>query len=802
MLSSYFIIAFRNLLKNQVYSFINIFGLALGLACVFLIFQYLSKEVSYDRFHANAENIYRITWESENPQTRVPHPMAQALVHDFPSVEAATSITPIWGPGLTKQTFSLRNLQKDIKYDETNVLGADSTFFDVFDFSLVSGDRKTALSKPGGIVLSESMAKKYFPGENAMGKQLAINDDTQLLEVTGVFKDVPTASHFHFDFLVSYVTLKADKGWGDFFSWRDFGHFNYIKLKPGTDEKLLESSLLDWSKKYLNWPNEDYSSLKERGHGFRLQPITDIHLKSSLRWELESNGNIDYIYMMTAAALLILIIACVNFINLTTALSTERAREIGVRKTLGALRQQLSLQFIGEAVLVALIAMIIAAIIIEVSLPFINRSIGSPIEINYLMFIPALAGLSLLVGIVAGIYPSLYLSSITPGQILKGKFLQNPGGVRVRQAFTVFQFIASMVLISSSVIIFNQLSFIQHKGLGFDQEELIVVPIKNRDEFNPKMQELKNELLKSPGVVSVSATSNLPGRSFNQHPVYNPAAPDNEIDASEAYVDYDFFKTLSIEFVDGRAFSIEQAADRDGFILNETAVKNLQLKRGVGEEIIWNRDGKDIRGKVIGVVKDFHFQSLHQPVRPLLFRVSSNFNYVVLKVRTDNFSATIKSVEETWKTFDDQFAFEFSFLKDQLNQQYVDERNMGNVLAGFSLLAVVIAAFGLLGIAALNFRQKTKEISVRKVLGASLPSLMALLMRDFTRLIILAIVLATPLCWWMMNRWLENFAFRTVINPLVFVGSGALLVLIAWGTLTFLTLKIARTNPAETLKSE
>ncbi|NOT73539.1 MAG: FtsX-like permease family protein [Cyclobacteriaceae bacterium] len=801
MLASYFTIAFRNLLKNKVYSFINIFGLALGLACVFLILQYLKTELSYDRFHDQAENVYRIVWDGDNPQTRVPHPIAQAMVRDFPEVESAVSLSPIWGPGLTQQTFSIRNLQKDIKYDELNVLSVDSTFFDVFSFPLISGNPRTALSKPMGMLLSESMAKKYFGDENALGKQLAVNDDQQLVEITGVFKDVPVTSHFHFDFLLSYVTLKRGNT-GDYYTWKDFGHFNYIRLKPEADSKLLESKMLDWSNKYIEWSAEDLRHLKENGYGFQLQPITDIHLRSSLRWELESNGNIDYIYMMTAAALLILIIAGVNFVNLTTALSSERAKEIGIRKTLGAFRKQLAFQFVGEAMLVALFAMVIAGIMIEASLSFINVFTGSPIVINYEDLIPMLAGLSLLVGLVAGIYPSLYLSSIKPGQMLKGKFLQNPGGVRIRQTFMVFQFIASMVLISSSVIIYNQLGFIQHKSLGFNQEELIVIPVKNRKEMNPKISELRTELLSIPGVASVSATSNIPGRSFNQNGIFTPDHPDEDIDASEVYVDYDFFKTLSIEFTDGKTFSLENPADRDAFIINETAMNSLHMKTGVGEEIVWNGDGEKTRGKVIGVVKDFNFQSLHRPIGPLIFRLSTHFNYVVVRVRTDEFPATIASIGQAWKKFDDDFTFEFTFLKEQLDQQYRSEQNMGNVLASFSLIAVVIACFGLLGIAALSFRQKTKEISVRKVLGASLMGLIVLLMRDFTRLIGLSIVLAAPLTWWMMSRWLEKFSFRTEINPLVFVGAGGVLILIAWGTLAYLTLKIAKLNPAETLKSE
>ncbi len=802
MLISYLTIAFRNLLKNKTYSFINIFGLALGLACVFLILQYLKQELSYDRFHANAENIYRITWEDENPQTRVPHPMAQAMVQDFAEVESAVSLTPLWGPGLIRETFSIRNLEKDIRYDESNVLAVDSTFFDVFTFPLIKGDPETALKNPGGILISESMAKKYFGDTDPIGKHLGVNDEKELVEVIGVFNDVPPNSHFYFDILVSYVREKAGDPGNDYYTWKDFGHYNYIKLKPGSDAKQLESSLLDWVPKFLNWSPEDVRALKARGFGFRLQPITDIHLRSHLRWELEPNGNISYVYMMSAAALLILVIACINFINLTTALSSERAKEIGIRKTLGAFRKQLAIQFIGESVLVSLMAMVLASLIIELALPFLSVFIGRQMDIDYTTFLFVVVGMGVMVGLVAGIYPSLYLSSVNTGLILKGRFLQGPKGAGARQAFIMFQFIASMVLISCSAIIYNQLSFVRHKSLGFDQEEVIVIPVKNREVINPKIEELRTKLLSIPGVKGVSAASNIPGRSYNQNTVFPTNDPQLSIASSESMVDYDFFQVMGIKFAEGRSFSKENPADRDAFIINETAAKNLYPRGAIGKEFSWDFDTGAIKGTVIGVVKDFNFQSLHQPVRPLLFKLSHSFNYVLVKLNTGDFSATLKSIESTWGTFDNLFGFEYLFLSDQLNQQYTSEENMEKVLAIFSFIAVAIACFGLLGIAALSFRQKTKEICVRKIVGATVSGLMVLLLKDFTRLVLISILLAVPLCWWMMSQWLDNFSFHSVINPLVFIASGGLLILLTWGTLSYLTLKIASVNPAETLKNE
>ncbi|HEY5823426.1 MAG TPA: ABC transporter permease, partial [Cyclobacteriaceae bacterium] len=762
MLFNYLKTSLRSLLKNKSYSLINIFGLALGITCVFLILQYLKRELAYDQFHEGAENVYRVVWENENPQTRTPHPLAQAMVHDFPEVENAVTLSPLWGPGLTRETFSIRNNEKDIQYDETGIIAVDTTFFKVFSFPLVKGNPDLALKKMGGILLSERAAKKYFGYEEPMGKFLSINNDKQLLEVVGVFKDVPELSHFHFDFLVSYVLEKAlEDPNSKYYTWSDFGHYNYVRLKPGTDAKKLEGQLMAWLKKYVDWSPEDFKHLVEDNHGLKLQPITDIHLKSKLRWELEPNGNIEYVYMMIAAAVLILIIGCINFINLTTAQSSERAKEIGIRKTMGAFRRQLIFQFTGESILVAFCAMIISIILIEILLPIFNSVTNYSLDFSLGSLVLMLSGVGLLVGIVAGIYPSFYLSAVKPTAVLKGKMLQSPRGVLLRKGFTVFQFSASMVLICAGVVIYLQLDSIKHRSLGFNKEEVVVIPLENHDLLEDHTAEMQNELSELPGVISVSASSNLPGTSFNQNSIATVSDPENGIDASEVYVDFDFLKVLNIPLAEGRDFLRTNPADENSFLLNETAAKNLGLKEAVGKEIVWERDGTPIKGTVIGVVKDFHFQSLHQPIQPLLLRLEhEQFNYLILKVNTGEFEKTIAAIEQTWKKFDNRFTFDFFFLSDNLTQQYRAEENMALVIVGFSATAILIACFGLLGIATLTFRNKTKEISVRKVLGADFASIIFLLLKDFTALIILAILIATPISLWMMNDWLQNFSYR------------------------------------------
>lgn len=804
MLLNYFTIAFRNLVKTKLHSVINILGLSLGMASVFLIMLYISHELSYDRFHRRSEDLYRIAWVTNNPQTRTPHPLAQALASDFTEVESAVSLSPLWAAGLTRATHAFRNPQRSERYDERNILAVDTTFFDVFDFPLVKGDAKTALKSLNGLLISESMAKKYFGAEDPVGKQLLVDSDSYLVEVVGVFKDVPANAHFHFDFLVSYLREKSLNPGDEYYTWADFGHFNYVRLRPGTDAQALEARLMEWSKKYVDWSPETFRYFADHNLGFKLQPVTDIHLRSRLRWELEPNGNIEYIYILAVAALLTLIIACVNFMNLTTARSADRAREIGVRKTLGAYRSQLSAQFLSESVILALIAVVVAILIIESSLPFFNYATGMSFYLDYGKHLLMLAALGAGIGILAGIYPSFYLSAIRPSLVLKGRLMQSPRGAGLRKGLVVFQFSISMVLISAAAIIFDQLDFLKSKDLGFGKEEVIVLPLKNENNTG-NFQTLQTELLKIAGVSSVSGTTNIPGLQFNQNGVANASRPDDDMDSSEALVDYDFLQALGIPLLEGRFFLRENPSDSSGaFVINETAARQLYPEGSpVGKELIWERDGYFVRGTVIGVVQDFHFQSLHEPIRPLLLALArEEFNYVVIKTSLEDLPAKLAAIEKAYKQFEPVFAFEFAFLEDHLNRQYASEERTARILSAFSAIAVFIACIGLFGMSMLTFQHKIKEVSVRKVLGATPVNLLVLLLGNFTKLIVVAILIAAPLAWWVMDRWLENFSYQVRINPATFVTTGLVLVVIAWGTLSYFTVRAARLNPAETLKNE
>jgi putative ABC transport system permease protein len=802
MLITYFKVALRNLLNNKLHTIINMGGLALGIASVFFMAIYVKHEWNYDKYLEGYEDVYRVAWVNENPQTRTPHPMAQAMKDEFPEVESAVSLSPLWAAGLTREVFSVRNLEKNLKFDEANVLAVDSTFFDVFPFPVVSGNAREALRNVNGMLISESMAKKYFRTEDPIGKHLAVNSDSTLLEVMAVFKDVPQQSHFHFDFLVSYVREKSFDPNDEYYQWADFGHFNYVRLKPGADAKLLEAKLMDWSRKYVTLSDDEFKWHLDNNYGFKMQPLKDIHLKSKLRWELEPNGNIEYVYIMSAAALLTLLIACINFMNLMTAKSTERAKEIGIRKTLGALRTQLSIQFISESIVVAILSIALAILLVELTLPIYNSFTGQNFVFDYTTDLPVLYALGFVIGVVSGIYPALFLSRFNTQAILKGNFSTGQRGSRLRHTLVVFQFSISMALISGAVIIFNQLSFIKNKNLGFRKEEVLVVPLKNGN-AGRRIETLRAELTRLEGITSVSASSNLPGGQYNQNSIFTSEAPEARLDISESFVDPDFFNTLGIQLTSGRIFKQEDYERVPNvFILNETAVKQLALNDPIGKEISWEIGERTLRGQVIGVVKDFHFQSFHQAIGPLLMVPYPAYNHLVIKLNTDHFNEKLAKIRNAFLAFDNTFEFDFVFLDERLDRQYKTEESTAAIFTAFAIIAIVIAGMGLFGMALLSFHQRTKEVGIRKVLGATVTSLLILLLRDFTKLILIAIVLATPVAWWMMDRWLDNFVYQVGIQPLVFVCTGAALLTVSWIILGFLTLKTSQVNPTEVLRTE
>lgn len=801
MFKNYLKIAVRSLSRYKVYSFINLAGLAIGMTCCFLILLYVRKELSYDRFHEKADRIYRLAWLDEHPQTRTPHPMAQAMAQDFPEVENAVSLSPLWGAGLTRRTFSMRH--GDRRFDEQNVLSVDTTFFKIFSFPFLKGDPATALQQPFAIVITERTAQKYFGNEEALGKVLRLDNEVDL-KVTGVVQNVPAASHFHFDFLVSYVLLKTREA-GSYYTWADFGHYNYLLLAPGADPEALAAKIPMWLEKYLDLPQEALAELRAGRDRFELQPLTDIHLRSHLAWELEPNSDIATVYLFTAIAVFILLIAGINFMNLATARSATRAKEVGVRKVLGAGRAQLVGQFLGEALLLSVAALALAIALVELLLPVFNALSGADLAMNYSgqpLFFFGMLAVALGTGIFAGSYPAFFLSAYQPARVLKGETAAGVRSARLRRLLVIVQFALSIALIAGTAIVSSQLNFLRTQKLGFDKEQILVLRLKHQP-MREQYENVKTELLRKPEVLRASAVSNVPGGRFNGNPIqWRPEQGERGV--MQARVDHDFFATLDIPMAAGRAFQREMATDADSaFILNEAAARLFDWDAAVGQRLTWFDDDNTRSGRVIGVARDFHFQSLHTRIQPLLLCLGQRaFNYMLVKIAPSDVPGTLAHCQAVWKKFDPEFDFEYSFLDDDFEQLYRAEERIQALFGYFTLLAIFIACLGLFGLASFTIQQRTKEIGVRKVLGASVASVVGMLMKDFTRLVLLANLFAWPIAYLSMNLWLRDFAYRAPLSPWTFVLAGTLALLVALLTVSFQALKAALSNPAEALRYE
>ncbi len=805
-MKSYLTLFLRLLQKNRLFAFTNLAGLTAGMVCVTLIIMFIRDEVSYDKHIPGSDRIYRIAWYNENPQTRTPHPMAQALVQDMPEVESAVSLSPLWGPGLTRQSFEVRNLEKDVHFNEAGILSVDSTFFDVFNFPLVKGNPKTVLRAPGKLLISESTAVRYFGTENPIGKRLAVNGNQNLLEIDGVFKDIPPNTHFHFDFLVSYVTMKAMDGPGsEYYTWKDFGHFNYIKLRAGASPGDLEQKLLPWIRTYLELPQEYYERLIQSQDRFRLQPIEDIHLKSHIRWELETNGNIEYIYILGGSALFILIIACINFISLATAKSAERAREIGVRKTMGADKKQLYLQFLGESLTLSLSASVLTFAALELLLPLFNSLTQKNLPLRFFdqsFEITVILVTGFLIGIISGWYPAFHLASLKPQLVLKGKFSSSPRGRFLQKAMVVTQFSMAMILISGCFVLVQQIIYLKNKPLGFEKEHVVVIPF-SEDLLLNDFKTAKNELARIPGVSMVSAASNIPGRQFNQNPVWLLKDLSQTLNASEAFADDDYASTLGIKIKAGRFFNKDSRADSaDAVVVNDALVRQLHLDNPVGQRLRLERDGGFWERTIVGVMEDFHYQSLHQSIQPLFILPLKRYNYALIKVDADQATTAFAAIQETWNKLYNGSGVEYFFLDDSMNQQYKSEQNMSVVLIFFTVTGILITCMGLLGLAIINFKVREKEVGVRKVLGSSTTGIQMLLLKGIAGPILIALLIGTPFALAITNNWLQNFTYHITVSPLVFIASAGIVLVVVLGTISLLVKKTSQLNPVDILKSE
>ncbi len=805
MLKNYLKIALRNLLKFKVYSFINILGLAIGIAACTMILIYIDDELSFDKFNHKADQIYRVHTIGNIAGNKIniavsPAPLGETLVRDYPEVLQATRILP-------NPTMLIR--YKDNVFNEPRFYWADSTIFDVFTIPFIEGDPKTALAQPHTVVLTQTLAKKYFGSEDPMNKIMTFEDGTPYT-VKGVVKDCPQNSHFHYDMFASIASLGLDKNQQ---IWLSNNFITYIVVRKGTSESSLQKKLQQFVVKYagpdlLRLLGTSYKDFRRAGNDyeFELQPLTSIHLHSHLDYELEPNSDIKYVYIFSIIAFFILIIACINFMNLSTARSQMRSKEVGIRKVLGSNKSQLIKQFLAESILMTFFAALLAIALVEVFLPSFGRLAGKDLHISFfdnVVTLPSLVLAVLVVGLLAGSYPALYLSSFRPVAVLKGK-LNGLGGSWLRNGLVVFQFSVSIILFIGTFVVYQQLKFVQEKDLGFNREHVLVI---NRAwALENKATTFKNELMNNPHIIGASNSDNMPGRNFDQT-VFRPESSQSlqQYVLATMSTDYDFAKIMGLKLAEGRYFSRDNSTDTLALVLNETAVRTLGLKDPLNQRVLHPRRSPtdNTPYKVIGILKDFNFESLHQKIRPLaIFLNTGQTAYLPVRIRAADLTVTVSFIQSEWKKFVPNKPFEYFFLDDDFNNLYKSEQKTGEIFTAFSILAIFIACLGLFGLAAFTAERRTKEIGIRKVLGASISTVVFLLSKDFTKWILIANLIAWPIAFYFMNNWLENFAYRTNLNVGIFILAGLLALLIALITVSYQAIKVAVANPVKALRTE
>ena len=805
MFKNYLLVALRNMRRFKGYTFINIFGLSVGIACCILILLFVRNELDYDRFNVKADRIFRIGLRASLNNNRMDGvvscaPMAQTLVAEVPEVEAATRV---WNAGFPVFRY------QDKVFSEERQFFVDSTFFDVFTVEFLTGNPKTALNKPNMIVLTESMARKYFGDEDPMGK-LINSDNRRDYLVTGVVKDVPANAHFHYDFLsslLSYPRVINDN------SWVSNNYYTYIVLRDPQSAEVVEEKINQITRRNaepviqaalgLSWDNFIESGAE---YYYYMQKLTDIHLKSQKEFEIEPNGNIGIVYIFSLIAIGIFVVACINFINLATARSAIRSKEVAIRKTIGSDKRHLIQQFMTETLLLSAISVIIALVLVQLFLPVFNHLAGKTIHfslINNIQMIPFFLASILICGIAAGTYPAFYLASFEPVTVLKGEAVGFKRKSFLRSLLVVIQFVISVILIISTIIIFRQMQFTQKKDLGFRRENVVIV--EKTDDLGNRLNTFKAELLENPNIVSAANTDNLMGFNFGNN-VYQIVGESGE----ETYlfwtlrVDEDFTRVFDIQVTNGRFFEKDRLADSNSVVLNESAAREMGIADPIGKQIIFP-DPSSPRFTIVGVVRDFHFQSLQHPIRPMVlhkFNSQGFGRYLSVRVSDMNTPTTLKYIEDSWRKSALNQAFEYEFFSDHFANVYLTERKSADILLIFSIIAIMIACLGLFGLAAFTTEQRTKEIGIRKALGSSVPGIIGLLLETLTRWVIVANLIAWPVAWLIMHKWLQNFVYRTNLQIWIFILAGVVTLITAFLTVSYQSIKAAVSNPVKALRYE
>lgn len=792
-------------MKNKGFTAINIGGLALGLAATLLITFYVIDELSYDRYNENANRIFRVDEDLKLGDNKVQYavampPLAQTLIKDFPDVENVARIK--------KATIIVKKGNENLT--ENNAIFADPSLFDVFTLPLINGDKTTALNEPNTVVVSQSAAIKYFNRLNVVGQSLTLPGQSAL-KITGVIRDIPEQSHFKADFIMAMA------GWADSRAdeWLRSDYNTYVLMRKGADHKNLEAKFPELIRHYsgsqiLKAVGMNYDQFEKSGSYFRmsLMPLTDIHLHSSKTGELSANGTVQYIYIFSAIAIFILIIACVNFMNLSTARSSNRAREVGVRKVLGSTRKFLIGQFLTESVLVTFIAAIIAFCAAITVLPVFNDIAAKNMTINgpmLLWILPMLLISVLVIGCLAGIYPAFFLSAFNPVDVLKGKLANGFKGGKLRSALVVFQFAISIFLIVGTLVIYQQLKYIQNRDVGYNRDQVLVI----HDAFalGNQTKTFKQEVKQLSGINDVTISGFLPTTENRGTSIFSKDVtkdPKKSIFPQTWRVDEDYIQTLGMKLVAGRNFSSRMGTDSSALIINETAAKFLGFNNAVGKTLYRN-EGDDIAQKpytIIGVVKDFNFESMRENISPVVMTLDYDNGNLGIRLKSANLPALMDQIKSKWKAIAPSKQFVYSFMNADFEATYRAEQRMGQISIIFTSLAIIIACLGLFGLSAYAAEQRTKEIGIRKVLGASITTILKMLSLDFIKLVFIALLISTPFAWYFMHKWLQGFAYRADISWWIFGLSGMAAILIAFATISFQSFKAATANLVKSLRSE
>ncbi len=813
MIVNYLKTALRSLLRNKTFSFINIFGLAIGLAASLMIAMWVFNELSYDRFNKNGDRLFRVERNIQYQDQSFMVPVTGAIygptiLQNYPEVVNMTRINPM--------TMSLESSDKH-RFSE-RIIFADTGFLQTFTFPLQQGNAATALTEPRSVVLSPKAAKKYFGTTDVLNKVLNIEWDGELKDfrVTGIFEPLPENKHFDFDVVASFVTLENWYQPERISSWLNNYLYTFILLKDGIGEAQMEQQLDRLAEETIQPAYEGFFKTDDGNKGrlrLNLRRLTDIHLHSGLMWDIEAQGDITTVYVFSVVALLILLIASFNFMSLSSAQAGNRAREVGLRKTLGSTRRQLIRQFLGESVLIALIAFVIALLLMQISLPWFNTLTGKSLSMRIFLQPSKLAVLAVIVlgtGLLSGLYPALFLSSFRPIAVLKGRFHYGRSTFSFRQVLVVLQFVISISLIIGTLIALQQMNYMQNKPLGYDKNNMMILPVES-NETRTHYKAFRDDLLSHPQIVSVASSQRVPAERSYSDTGWD-TDKQKELFLSKFFaVDFDFLKTYNIGMAAGRAFDEKNSTDKlNRIIINETAAKKLGYsdpKDAIGDKFhssaIAEELGTEETGRIIGVMKDFHFKSMKSQIEPLTIFIANDWmNRISVKCRPGHDQECIGLVESAWKKHFPNVDFQYEFLTGYLKAYYKDEQKLETILLVFTILAIVIACMGLFGLAMFVAQQKVKEIGVRKALGASVRTIVLMLTTTFTKWVVLANLIAWPLAWYFINEWLGNFEFRIRINPWIFILSGLLALLIAVITVVHRSYRAAAHNPVEALRYE